>query len=205
MKPGDIERLSFQIIETEAGPHRFPPDQWSIVRRMIHTSADFEYIETVRFHPDAVAGGISAIRNGCTIVTDTNMARVGMRKKELSRFGVAVKCYISDPAVSETALINGTTRAKAAVDRAAEEISGGIFVVGNAPTALLHLIDLIQQGKIHPALIIGFPVGFVNAAESKAALLKQPLPYITNVGRKGGSNIAATIINAMVILALENN
>lgn len=204
MKPGDIERLSFQIIEKETGPHRFPEDQWPIVRRIIHTSADFDYAETVRFHPEAVAAGISALRGGCTIVTDTNMAKVGMREKDLGRFGVAVKCYIGDSAVSETALKNGTTRAKAAVDRASEEIEGGIYVVGNAPTALIRLIDLIQEGKIHPALIVGFPVGFVNAAESKTALMEQPIPYITNVGRKGGSNIAAAIVNALIILALAN-
>ena len=205
MKPGDIERLSFQIIEKEAGPHRFPPDQWSIVRRMIHTSADFEYLESVRFHPEAVACGIAAMRNGCTIITDTNMAKVGMRKKDLERFEVRIKCYIGDTTVSETAKKNGSTRARAAVDKAADELTGGIYVVGNAPTALLQLIDLIQQGKARPALIIGFPVGFVNAAESKAALMEQPLPYITNVGRKGGSNVAAAIINALVLLALAKN
>ena len=205
MKPEEIENLSFQIIETEAGPHRFPPDQWTIVRRAIHTSADFEYLETVRFHPEAVASGIRAMRNGCSIVTDTNMAKVGMRERDLNRFGVSVTCYMGDPSVGETALKNGTTRAKAAVDRAAAEVDGGIYVVGNAPTALLHLIDLIKQDKSHPALIVGFPVGFVNAAESKAALMDQPIPYITNVGRKGGSNIAAAVVNAIVILALANH
>ena len=202
MKPGDIEHLSFQIIEEEAGPHRFSASQWPIVRRMIHTSADFEYLESVRFHPEAVANGIAAIRNGCTIVTDTNMAKVGMRKKDLGRFGVTIKCYIGDSIVSETAKKNGSTRAKAAVNIAADELADGIYVVGNAPTALLQLIDLIQQGKTRPALIVRFPVGFVNAAESKVALMEQPLPYITNVGRKGGSNIAAAIINALVILAM---
>ncbi len=205
MKPEEIENLSFQIIETEAGPHRFPPDQWTIVRRAIHTSADFEYLETVRFHPEAVASGIRAMRNGCSIVTDTNMAKVGMRERDLNRFGVSVTCYMGDPSVGETALKNGTTRAKAAVDRAAAEVDGGIYVVGNAPTALLHLIDLIKQDKSHPALIVGFPVGFVNAAESKAALMDQPIPYITNVGRKGGSNIAAAVVNAIVLLALANH
>ena len=205
MKPEEIEKLSFQIIETETGPHRFPPDQWTIVRRIIHTSADFEYLETVRFHPKAIANGITSIRNGCTIVTDTNMAKVGMRERDLSRFGVSVNCYMSDPAVGETALKNGSTRAKAAVDKAVAEVEEGIYVIGNAPTALLHLVDLVRQGVGRPALIIGFPVGFVNAAESKAALMEQPLPYITNVGRKGGSNVAAAVINAMVLMALANN
>ena len=205
MKPEEIEELSFQIIETETGPHRFPPEQWAIVRRVIHTSADFEYIETVRFHPKAIASGVTAIRSGCDIVTDTNMAKVGMRQRDLSRFGVTLKCFMGDPDVGETARKNGSTRAKAAVDKAAAEVEGGIYVVGNAPTALLHLIDLVQKGQCHPALIVGFPVGFVNAAESKAALLEQPVPYITNVGRKGGSNIGAAVINAIVLWALANN
>jgi precorrin-8X/cobalt-precorrin-8 methylmutase len=205
MKPAEIENLSFQIIDSESGPHPFPPDQWPIVRRIIHTSADFEYLESIRFHPEAVRVGIEAIRRGCTVVTDTNMAKVGMREKDLNRFGVSVKCYMSDPKVGATALKKGTTRAVAAVDAAADEVEDGIYVVGNAPTALLHLIDLMRQAKCRPALVVGFPVGFVNAAESKAALVDQPIPYITNIGRKGGSNVAAAILNALVILALENS
>lgn len=205
MKPAEIENLSFQIIDSESGPHLFPMDQWSIVRRIIHTSADFEYLESTRFHPEAVKVGIEAIRSGCTVVTDTNMAKVGMRERDLSRFKVSVKCYISDPRVAETAHQNGTTRAVAAVDAAADEVEDGIYVVGNAPTALLRLIDLIRQEKCRPALVVGFPVGFVNAAESKAALMEQPIPYITNIGRKGGSNVAAAILNALVILAMANS
>ncbi len=202
MKPVEIEALSFKIIDREAGAHGFSSVQWAVVRRMIHTSADFEYKESVRIHPDAVTAGMTAIRNGKSIITDTNMARVGIRQRDLSPFGATVKCYMNDSAVAENAKTAGTTRAHAAVDAAVSDMGGGIYVIGNAPTALLHLIERVEEKKAQPALIIGLPVGFVNAAESKAELLKldQP-PYITNVGRKGGSNVAAAVVNALVILA----
>jgi precorrin-8X/cobalt-precorrin-8 methylmutase len=203
MKPDEIERSSFQIIDQEAGTHHFTGQQWSIVRRMIHTTADFEFKEMVRFHPHAVSAGIEAIRNGKMIITDTNMARVGVRKKEVEQFGGHVKCYINDPLVHEKAAVTGATRAKTAVDAAITEMKDGIYVVGNAPTALLRLIELVGAKKARPALIIGLPVGFVNAAESKAALVEMDYPYISNVGRKGGSNVAASVVNALTILALE--
>jgi precorrin-8X/cobalt-precorrin-8 methylmutase len=205
MKPHEIEALSFKIIDQEAGSHGFSAEQWAIVRRMIHTSADFEYKEAVRFHPAAVAAGIEAIRGGKPIITDTNMARVGIRQNDLNPFGASVKCYINESTVAENAKTAGTTRAQAAVDAAVEDMTGGIYVIGNAPTALLHLIERIKDKKAQPALVIGLPVGFVNAAESKAELLKldQP-PYITNVGRKGGSNVAAAVVNAIAKLALQN-
>lgn len=202
MKPDEIEALSFKIIDREAGSHGFSSEQWDVVRRMIHTSADFEYKESVRIHPDAVTAGMTAIRNGKSIITDTNMARVGIRQRDLSPFGATVKCYMNDSAVAENAKTAGTTRAHAAVDAAVSDMAGGIYVVGNAPTALLHLIERVEEKKAQPALIIGLPVGFVNAAESKAELLKlDHPPYITNVGRKGGSNVAAAVVNALVILA----
>ena len=202
MKPVEIEALSFKIIDREAGAHGFSSVQWAVVRRMIHTSADFEYKESVRIHPDAVTAGMTAIRNGKSIITDTNMARVGIRQRDLNPFGATVKCYMNDSAVAENAKTAGTTRAHAAVDAAVSDMAGGIYVIGNAPTALLHLIERVEEKKAQPALIIGLPVGFVNAAESKAELIKldQP-PYITNVGRKGGSNVAAAVVNALVILA----
>jgi precorrin-8X/cobalt-precorrin-8 methylmutase len=205
MKPHEIEALSFNIIDQEAGSHGFSAEQWSIVQRMIHTSADFEYKETVRFHPDAVSAGIKAIRSGKMIITDTNMARAGIRQMDLNPFGATVKCYMNDSAVAESAKAAGTTRAHAAVDAAASDMAGGIYVIGNAPTALLHLIERIREKKAQPALVIGLPVGFVNAAESKAELRKldQP-PYITNVGRKGGSNVAAAVVNAIIKLALQD-
>jgi precorrin-8X/cobalt-precorrin-8 methylmutase len=203
MTPAEIEALSFEIIEKEAGPHDFSPEQWAIVRRMIHTSADFDYLKTVRFHPGAVAAGIDAIRNGKTIITDTNMAKAGIRAGDLQRFGARVQCYMADPAVSQKAAAQGTTRAKAAVDAALSDMRSGIYAVGNAPTALLRLIDLVKARQALPALIVGLPVGFVNAAESKAALMELDCPYITNVGRKGGSNVAASVVNALVKLALQ--
>ncbi|CAB1061224.1 Cobalt-precorrin-8 methylmutase (EC [Olavius sp. associated proteobacterium Delta 1] len=203
MKPAEIESTSFAIIDREVGHHDFNGLQWAIVRRMIHTTADFEFKELVRFHPGAIAAGIKAIRNGKMIITDTNMARVGIRTKELAQFGGTVKCYMNDPLIHEKSKSNGTTRAKVAVDMAADDMEGGIYVVGNAPTALLRLIELINEGKVRPALIIGLPVGFVNAAESKAALLEMDYPYISNIGRKGGSNLAASVVNALILLAKE--
>jgi len=201
MKPHEIERLSFQIIDTEAGAHGFPEDQWTVVRRVIHTSADFEWQAMIRLHPEAVSAGVAAIRSGCTIVTDTNMARVGIRQRDLEPFGGSVRCYMTDERVAATAAREGVTRAKAAVDIAAAEVDGGIYVVGNAPTALLRLIELMDAGQLRPALVVGLPVGFVNAAESKALLLERDVPQITNVGRKGGSNVAAAVVNALILLA----
>jgi precorrin-8X/cobalt-precorrin-8 methylmutase len=201
MEPQKIEALSFHIINTEAGDHPFTPWEWTIVRRMIHTSADFEYMTSVRFQKNAIDAGINAIRQGRTIVTDTNMARVGINKGRLEPFGASVKCLMTDPAIAQTAARQGTTRARAAVDAVVEDMAGGIYVVGNAPTALLRLIELIRAEKAAPALVVGVPVGFVNAAESKAALLETNYPCITNTGRKGGSNIGASVINALAILA----
>ena len=202
MKPEAIEAMSFKIIEEEAGAHSFTDAQWQVVRRIIHTSADFEYLQSVSFHPDAIDAGLNAIRQGKTIVTDTNMARVGIRKGELARFGVQVECLIADSEVSRIASETGVTRAKIAVDAAREKLDGGIYVVGNAPTALLRLIELVTaEKKAAPALIVGLPVGFVNAAESKAALIRTDVPYISNTGRKGGSNVAASVVNALSIMA----
>ena len=201
MKPHEIEQLSFQIIDGEAGDHGFSTDQWPVVRRVIHTSADFEWQGMIRFHPQAIVSGVSAIRSGCSIITDTNMARAGIRQRDLARFGGTVNCYMTDERVAETAARKGITRAKAAVDVAAPSITGGIYVVGNAPTALLRLVELIDQGTLRPALVVGLPVGFVNAAESKALLLECDVPHVTNVGRKGGSNVAAAVVNALIIKA----
>jgi precorrin-8X/cobalt-precorrin-8 methylmutase len=205
MRPREIETESFRIIDREAGPHGFPPEQWQIVRRMIHTSADFDYLRTARFHPQAIPAGTAAIRAGKPIITDTNMARAGIRKTDAQRFGIAATCHMDAPAIHAAAGSSGTTRATAAVDAAAAEMSGGIYVVGNAPTALLRLIELVRSGQARPALIVGLPVGFVNAAESKAALAKLDHPFITNEGRKGGSNVAAAVVNALLLLAQEKN
>ncbi len=193
VKPQGIEDLSFKIIDKEAGDHGFDPSKWSIVRRMIHTSADFEYIETVRFHYNAIDAGINAIKKNCRIITDTNMAKAGIRNQ--------AECFIKDKDIAKIASSNNLTRAEAAVDKAVEFMEQGIYVIGNAPTALLRLIELVKNGRAKPALIVGFPVGFVNAAESKQALIDMDFPYISNIGRKGGSNIAASVVNALIILA----
>ena len=203
MKPDQIESLSFQIIAKEIGDHNLSQDQWTIVRRMIHTSADFEYGSMTRFHPNAIQSGLDAIRGGKKIITDTNMARVGIRKKELDRFGASTVCFMNDPDIHRRARASGSTRARIAVDMAVDDMKDGIYVVGNAPTALLRLIELVEAQQAQPALIIGLPVGFVNAAESKAALMDLGYPYITNLGRKGGSNVAASVVNALAIMASE--
>jgi precorrin-8X/cobalt-precorrin-8 methylmutase len=215
MKPQEIEDQSFAIIDAEAQPHDFDHRHWQVVRRVIHTSADFEWQGMMRFHPEAIPLGIAAIRQGRPIITDTNMARVGIRSRDLARFGGEVRCYMTDPRVADRAAAEGITRAKAAVDLAAEEMTGGIYVVGNAPTALLRLLELAAEdkdapakdapAKAAPALVIGLPVGFVNAAESKAALMESDLPFIANIGRKGGSNVAAAVVNALILLALGDD
>lgn len=204
MQPHEIEQRSFAIIDAEAGPHSFSPVQWSIVRRMIHTSADFDYLATVRFHPRAVATGVDIIRNAGTIFTDTNMALSGIRTNDLERFGAHARCLMASPRIAQLAQAQGITRARAAVDDAAGRLDNAIYVVGNAPTALLRLIERVRQGEACPALIIGLPVGFVNAIESKQALLDLGTPYIANVGRKGGSNVAASVVNALILLANED-
>ncbi len=203
MKPNEIESLSFKIIDGEAGDHGFEPDKWQIVRRMIHTTADFDYIKTVRFHPKAVKAGINAIKSGCRIITDTNMAKTGIRKSELSLFKGTVHCFIADGDVAERSAEEGITRAEASVDKAFDSDRNGTYVVGNAPTALFRLIKLVKDGKAIPDLVIGVPVGFVNAKESKDALMELDIPFISNKGRKGGSNLAAAIVNALLIMAAE--
>ena len=201
MTPNENEAQSFTIIDAEAGSHAFFSDEWQIVRRMIHTSADFDYLKTVRFHPNAISKGIQAIQEGKTIITDTTMVRSGINAAGLAHFGCRVACLIQDSQVCRSALKAGNTRASAAVDAALTDMQGGVYVIGNAPTALLRLIALIQAGQARPAIVIGLPVGFVNAAESKADLMAMVYPSISNLGRKGGSTLAASVVNALVKLA----
>jgi len=205
MKPQEIEAASFAIIDGEAGPHPFGADEWSIVRRMIHTTADFDYMTDIRMHPRAMASGVAALRAGCEVFTDTQMALAGIRRRDLERLGGRASCLIAEDEIARKALTAGTTRAEAAVDAAVDRLDGAIYVVGNAPTALLRLMALIRQGRAAPALVVGLPVGFVNAAESKAELPAAGAPYITNVGRKGGSNVAAAVVNALIGLALAGS
>ncbi len=205
LKPDEIEARSFAIIDQEAGEHGFGPEEWSVVRRMIHTSADFDYVKNVRIQARALESGKAALKGGARIVTDTRMAQMGIPLRRLEPFGASVQCLMDDHRVAEQARKNGTTRAVAAVDLAVENGPPEIFVIGNAPTALFRLMEHIQAGRAAPALVVGLPVGFVNAAESKEALAGLDIPHITALGRKGGSNVAASVINALAELCLEES
>ncbi len=204
MQPAEIESRSFAIIDEEAGPHDFPADEWSVVRRMIHTTADFAYMTDVRLHPKALSAGVAALRRGGNVVCDTRMLFSGVRRAAVNAWGGEVICRIGDPDIRQAALASGGTRAKAAVEAAVDQMAGGVYAVGNAPTALLRLMELIREGRAAPSLIIGLPVGFVNAAESKAELLEMEIPFISNKGRKGGSNVAAAVVNALILLAQKD-
>lgn len=201
-KPEEIETESFRIIDSEVPePRPFEGGKWEIVRRMIHTTADFEMLELVRFHEKSVQSGVAALQNGAAIVTDTEMAKRGIPVRRLEPLGCSVQCLINDKRVVERAKAEGITRAKAAIDVAVNEIKPAIYVVGNAPTALIRLVEYFDQGVVDPALVVGMPVGFVNAAESKALLMSRNVPYIAIEGRKGGSALAASVVNALAILA----
>ncbi len=202
--PEVIERCSFEIIESEVPePRPFKGSEWLVVRRMIHTSADFELLSLVNFHPDAVRSGIVALRSGCLIVTDTEMAHMGITSRRMDQLGCRVECYIGRREVRERAQEKGITRASAAVDYALPSLDRAIYVVGNAPTALLRLLEYIREGACNPALIVGMPVGFVNAARSKEMLMEQEgIPFITIEGRKGGSALAASVVNQLAEMAL---
>jgi len=207
-QPADIERRSLAIIDSEVPePRPFKGIQWNVVRRMIHTSADFELLSLTRFHPDAVSAGVKALSRGCTVVTDTKMAKAGITSRRIDFLCCRVTCFIDDPAVIKKAAQDGITRSAAAVDLALSSGQADIFVVGNAPTALLTLLSRIENDPaIRPALIIGMPVGFVNAAESKELLMEQEnVPYITIKGRKGGSALAASVVNALAETAMAQN
>ena len=182
------------------------PATAAVAKRVIHTTADFEYAETLCFTPDAVALGVQALRRGVPIVTDTNMARAGISKPSLQKLGTQVYCFMAEEAVAQQARKNGTTRAVAAMRHAAETLPGALLAVGNAPTALLEIADLIEGG-LRPALVVGVPVGFVNVVESKYRLMQiceaAGVPAIAAMGRKGGSNVAAAICNALLYTALD--
>ncbi len=204
LAPEEIERRSFAIIDQEAPPHRWPPRPWAVIRRMIHTTGDFSWVESVRMHPHAVEAGLEALSAGRPVMTDTRMAQAGISRRLLEPWGVEVRCLMDHPRTAELARERGTTRALAAVDLSLEEMQGGIYVIGNAPTALFRLLEHLQAGRVRPALVVGLPVGFVNAAESKEALSRQDqVPFVTALGRKGGSAVAASVINALIRLRLE--
>ena len=208
LSPEEIEALSFTIIDAEAGAHPWSPAEWSVVRRAIHTSADFDYARNMYFSPGALAKGVSALRRGRVVVTDTHMALSGIAKPRLNRFGCAAACFVADADVARQAKALGITRSIVALRKGASDPAARVFVIGNAPTALFELIRLIREEGLRPDLIVGLPVGFVGAAESKEALLAlqeqvPEVPFITSRGRKGGSNVAAAVLNALLILAEE--
>ena len=198
VKPNEIEKRSMEIITQELNGRTWPEPQFSIVKRCIHTSADFDYADNLCFSENAAMLGVEALRRGTVIVTDTKMAWSGINKKKLAEYGGEAYCFMSDEDVAKEAQERGCTRAAICMERGAALGKEVIFAVGNAPTALIRLYELIQEGKVDPALIIGAPVGFVNVVEAKELIMTAGVPYIVPRGRKGGSNIAATICNAML-------
>lgn len=198
IKPMDIEKRSFEMITELLGDRKLDPENELVIKRVIHTSADFDYADNLVFSEHAVRRGIEALRGGCDIVTDTQMAKAGINKTILGKLGGEVHCFMSDPDVAAEAKARGITRAIVSMERAAKLERPCIFAIGNAPTALVSLHELILNKKIDPALVIGVPVGFVNVVESKEMILGLPVPHIVARGRKGGSNVAAAICNALL-------
>lgn len=203
VQPQEIEGLSFQMITEELGEHPFSALEYPIVQRIIHASADFELGRSLVFHPGAIEAGIHAMLQGKPIIADVRMVEAGIAKERIQRYGGEVRVHIADLDVVDEAKALGTTRAIIATRKACAQATGGIYVIGNAPTALLELIRLVKAGAAQPDLVIGMPVGFVSAAESKDELRKLDIPYITNIGRKGGSTIVVAAVNALSLLAVR--
>lgn len=199
--PEAIEAESFRIIEEELGPHSFSPEEFNIVRRVIHATADFEFAKNIVFHPEAIRRGIEAIRGGCDFVVDVAMIQAGVSKPALAAFGGQVFSYITDDDVIEEAKREGYTRAIASMRKAARLLPRAVYAIGNAPTALFEVVHLIESGQMAPALVVGVPVGFVSAVESKEALIDGGYPHIAARGRKGGTPVAVSILNALLSLA----
>lgn len=195
--PNDIEKRSMEIIESELKT-QIPAENKAVVKRVIHCTADFDYAENLVFSDGAVAKALEALKRGCDIVTDTQMAKSGINKAAAAKLGCEIHCFMSDQDVAELAKARGCTRAVASMEKAARLEKPLIFVIGNAPTALLKLKELIDEGAVRPELVIGVPVGFVNVIESKEEIMKIDRPYIVAKGRKGGSNVAAAIVNALM-------
>lgn len=202
LDPAAIEAESFRIIDAEVGPHAYTAREWPVVRRIIHTTADFDFAAATCFSPGAVEAGVAALRRGDKVLCDTHMVRAGVNKARLAAFGSEIVCHVADPEIARAARERGVTRSTLALRRGVAD-GCGLFLIGNAPTALFELLELAGAGKTRPALVVGVPVGFVGAAESKEALLASDLPFIACRGRKGGSAIAAAILNALMLLAEE--
>lgn len=201
MKPDEIEAESFRIILKEIGPHHFSDRELPIVQRVIHATADFEYKNLLRFSPNAISNAMGAIQRGCPVFSDVRMIEAGVNKILLNRFGSMICCLVNDPTAVKLAKERGKTRSETAMRLLGQKLDGAIVLIGNAPTALFEVLRLYAEERIKPALVVGVPVGFVNAAESKDALCKTDLDYITVPGRKGGSTVAVSIFNALMKLA----
>lgn len=201
-----IEDRSFSIIDAETGPHDFPPAEWQVVRRVIHATADFEFQRLMAFSPDAVTSGVAALSRGCPVIVDVKMIAAGLNEDRLSAYGCRVHSFISDDDVVERARAANSTRAIESVRKAHALglLQGSVVAVGNAPTALLELVRLVREGAARPALVVGVPVGFVSAAESKDALIDSGVPFIAARGRKGGSPIAVAVLHALLMLSVEH-
>ncbi len=195
--PEEIERRSFAIIEREL-PHALDPVQAPVIKRVIHTTADFSYADTMRFSEHAVERGRAALAGGAHIVTDTQMAKAGINKKRLASCGGEVFCFMADEDVAAEAARRGITRAAVSMEKSAAIGENCIYAIGNAPTALIRLYELIGEGRLRPALVIGVPVGFVHVEEAKELIMRADVPYIVAVGRKGGSSVAAAVCNALL-------
>lgn len=206
-KGQSIEDRSFEIIDREVGRHHYNKDEWSIVRRVIHATADFDFARgnMIIFHKDAIWCGLKSLKNSCNIVVDVNGVIGGFNKENLKEFGNKVICNISDPNIAIHAKKFNKTRAQTSMRMASSEMNDGVVVIGNAPTALVEVIQMIKEKVTQPALVIGVPVGFVCAVESKEDLQTLQTPYITNMGRKGGSPCASAIVNALFKLLKEKS
>ena len=203
IRPADIEKKSFEIITGILGDRVLDPENEAVIKRAIHTTADFDYADNLVFSDHAVTKGIEALKSGCDIVTDTQMAKAGINKTILARLGGEVHCFMSDPDVAAEAKARGVTRALVSMEKAARLDKPCIFAIGNAPTALIRIRELIDSGELKPALVIGVPVGFVNVVESKELIIETDVPHIVARGRKGGSNVAAAIVNALLYQILR--
>ncbi len=203
MKPMDIERRSFEIIAEELGDRKIDPEYDMLVRRVIHTTADFDYYDNLAFSEHAMTRLMEAISGGADIVTDTTMAQAGINKRMLARFGGTARCFIADEDVAAEARARGVTRSLVSMEKAARLEKRLVFAIGNAPTALMSICDLVRAGKLDPAVVIGVPVGFVNVIEAKEDVMRLPVPWIVARGRKGGSNVAAAIVNAALYQLAE--
>ena len=196
--PMEIEKRSFEIISEEIGSHYIPPENELIVKRVIHSTADFDYLTNLKFSDNAVTIALEQLKNGCAIVSDTQMVKSGINKKLAAELDIEIHCFMSDEDVAIEAKERGITRAIVSMEKASKIEKPCIMAIGNAPTALLCLCEMIKAKRFRPSLIIGTPVGFVNVVESKKLLMEQGLPYIVAAGRKGGSGVAAAICNALL-------